>query len=288
MNGKRLQKFAVVTVTYNSAKTIGPFLESFRKFHGYTTEVIVVDNCSSDSSITKTIVNQWGATFVPALSNLGYGAAINLGAQQLDPKVETILICNPDLTFLNDALVILHQELVGDCRLGLVGPQILDENAEIYPSARAFPSLRIGIGHALFSKLWKSNPWTRQYYSDTLNYSENSLVGWLSGACFAIRAEAFEQLAGFDSSYFMYFEDVDLCSRASKLGWLRKYVPAAKVAHIGSHSTSGNSNRMLKEHHKSAYIFLSKKYSAWYLWPLRQVLRIGLFFRSSVAMKNNH
>lgn len=270
---------AVVTVTYNSSETIGPFLESFRKFHGNSVPVIVVDNESRDAAETASIVKHWGAIFISAGGNLGYGKGMNLGVSQLDGNIKTVLLTNPDLIFANNVLEVLNMHLSQNPSIGLVGPQILDAEGNIYPSARAFPSLRIGVGHALFSSIWKNNPWTRAYHSGAVDYNQEAFPGWLSGACLAIRRETFTSINGFDESYFMYFEDVDLSFRASKLGWGRKYVPTAKVIHAGSHSTQGNSKRMLEEHHKSAYLYLSRKYGGWYYWPVRASLWAGLKLR---------
>ena len=63
-------------------------------------------------------------------------------------------------------------------------------------------------------------------------------AGWLSGSCLLLRREAFDSVDGFDSRYFMYFEDVDLGDRIGRAGWLNVYVPEAEVVHIGGHSTA--------------------------------------------------
>lgn len=275
------ERLAVVTVTYNSSATIAAFLQSFRQHHGPSPVILVVDNDSEDAHETQKICLQWGAAFLSAGGNLGYGAGMNLGVSQLPEGITTVLLSNPDLTFVNDALNLLDKELSLDPRVGFVGPQILDEGGEIYPSAREFPSLRIGIGHAIFSRIWKNNPWTSAYHSGAVDYSQKAYPGWLSGACIGARMEAFTNIQGFDTAFFMYFEDVDLSLRAREAGWVRIYSPEAKVIHEGSHSTQGSSRKMLSEHHKSAFIYLGRKYSKWYLWPVRVVLWAGLRIRLS-------
>jgi N-acetylglucosaminyl-diphospho-decaprenol L-rhamnosyltransferase len=77
----------------------------------------------------------------------------------------------------------------------------------------------------------------------------------------------------------MYFEDVDLGARLGKNGWRNVYVPSATVTHTGAHSTAQSAKRMEAAHHDSAYLYLANKYSAWYLLPVRVVLRIGLAAR---------
>jgi N-acetylglucosaminyl-diphospho-decaprenol L-rhamnosyltransferase len=77
----------------------------------------------------------------------------------------------------------------------------------------------------------------------------------------------------------MYFEDVDLGARLSKAAWANLYAPTASVVHTGAHSTSTASRRMEAVHHESAYRYLSRKYTGWYLLPVRVVLWVGLRVR---------
>jgi N-acetylglucosaminyl-diphospho-decaprenol L-rhamnosyltransferase len=78
----------------------------------------------------------------------------------------------------------------------------------------------------------------------------------------------------------MYFEDVDLGYSFGKAGWVNRYEPRATVTHIGATSTSQESGRMLREHHRSAQRFLARKYGGWYLLPVRLALRAGLGVRA--------
>ena len=287
MVGTRASGYGVVTVTYNSSETIGPFLKSVRQHLGKDVEVVVVDNASADAEQTRAISESYSARFVPAPSNLGYGSGMNLGVSHLSTKVDTIVLSNPDLTFESNILLPISKLFDAQPKLGIAGPQIREDDGEIYPSARAFPSLRIGIGHALLSRIWLKNPWTRAYHSGAIDYTQTSYPGWLSGACLVVRRSTFTQISGFDSAVFMSFEDVDLCLRAAQAGWGRVFVPEAHVTHLGSHSTQGSSKRMLTEHHRSAYTYLSRKYRGWYLAPLRGVLWLGLRIRLMRELARN-
>jgi N-acetylglucosaminyl-diphospho-decaprenol L-rhamnosyltransferase len=164
---------------------------------------------------------------------------------------------------------------------GAIGPRILEPSGETYPSARELPSLRTGIGHALLANIWVGNPWTRRYRGENrVTRGAWRETGWLSGSCLLVRRDAFEGIGGFDESFFMYFEDVDLGARLAKAHWRNLYVPDAVVTHTGAHSTSGHASRMRKEHHRSAYLYLSRKYAAPYLLPLRVCLKIALQLRA--------
>jgi len=160
---------------------------------------------------------------------------------------------------------------------------VLTAEGEVYPSARSVPSLRNGVGHALLANLWVDNPWSRAYRNDAEEPVERRDAGWLSGSCVLVRRTAFTELGGFDTGFFMYFEDVDLGYRLGSSGYRNVYEPAARVVHTGAHSTTSDSARMISAHHESARRFLNKKYAGWWLWPVRVVLTVGLRFRSALV-----
>lgn len=272
-------EIAVVTVTYNSSAEIGPFLESVRRADA-TIAVVVADNDSADAAATRAATERESASFLSTGGNRGYGAAVNAAVAALPPSVEYVLISNPDVVVNSGAIQRLAAHLRTHPDVAAVGPSVLNPDGTVYPSARNVPSLRDGIGHAVFSHLWPSNPWTARYRLDAIEGERD--VGWLSGSCVMVRRRAFTRIGGFDEAYFMYFEDVDLGYRMAKSGWRNVYLPSASVMHTGGHSTAGESARMLRVHHDSAYRFLAKKYSAPYLAPLRWLLRVGLAIRARI------
>jgi N-acetylglucosaminyl-diphospho-decaprenol L-rhamnosyltransferase len=164
------------------------------------------------------------------------------------------------------------------------GPAILTPEGDLYPSARAFPTLSRGIGHALLGWWWPANPWTRSYRRESGGPVEAS-AGWLSGSCMVLRRGAFDEVGGFDPAYFMYFEDLDLCRRLADAGWQSVYVPSAVVEHTGAHSTRRNRAAMLRAHHASAYRYLARSYPGGRWLPLRAVLRLGLAARYGLSLR---
>jgi N-acetylglucosaminyl-diphospho-decaprenol L-rhamnosyltransferase len=274
-------RVAIVTVTYNSAEQLGEFLGSLEVSEATRQQVYVADNNSSDIDQVRDIARAHHATLVPLETNKGYGGAVNAAVAALPASVDAILVVNPDVTFHDGAVRGLLAGLDRHPTAGSVGPRVLEADGSTYPSARELPSLRTGIGHALFSRVWPGNPWTTRYRAENGDASLEREAGWLSGSCVLVRRTAFEQLGGFDEGYFMYFEDVDLGYRLGKHGWDNVYVPSAVVTHSGAHSTSRDSTRMVRAHHASAYHFLSKKYAGWHLAPLRWVIGFGLSVRSS-------
>lgn len=269
----------VITVTYNSGETLGTFLESLSHAGKVPPEVIIVDNASTDLTLERAAAQAYGARLIELTENRGYGAGIAAGVEAADHRADLLLITNPDVTFEPGSLDALRAAADDLPDAGSLGPRILDAEGGVYPSARNLPSLRTGIGHAILGRVSPNNPWSRSYRAEHRYGPERRDAGWLSGACLVVRRTAYDAIGGFDPSYFMYFEDVDLGARLAKAGWRNVYVPEAVVTHTGAHSTSRSAKRMERVHHDSAYLYLSRKYSAWYLTPVRFVLRIALSAR---------
>ncbi|NYD72615.1 glycosyltransferase family 2 protein [Leifsonia soli] len=275
---RSVEATAVVTVSYNSSGQLDSFLSSLDNEIRAGVRVVIADNASGDTAETQRIADAHGAQVLPLSDNLGYGGAVNRAVASLSASVDAVLICNPDVLVGEDALDTLRERLDADPTIGAVGPRILNEDGTLYPSARRIPSLRTGIGHALFVRVWPANPWTKAYRSE--NQVSARDVGWLSGACLLVRRSVFEELGGFDEGYFMYFEDVDLGYRVGRAGFRNRYEPAASVVHVGGLSTQAESRRMVRVHHASAYRFLANKYRGPLLAPVRAVLRAALAARA--------
>ena len=276
------QTLAVVTVSYHSQDALSDLIHSLSGSDVAPVATVVVDNARDALELPEFD----GLDVVQAPGNLGYGGGVNYGVGRLPRTVEWVLISNPDVTVQASAIDVMLDVARAQPDAGAVGPRILEVTGETYPSARELPSLRTGIGHALLANLWLGNPWTRRYRGENRRTSGRwRETGWLSGSCLLVRREAFEAIGGFDESYFMYFEDVDLGARLAQEGWRNLYVPEAVVTHSGAHSTSAHASAMRQEHHRSAYLYLSRKYRGWYLWPLRLGLRLALAARSHLTSR---
>jgi N-acetylglucosaminyl-diphospho-decaprenol L-rhamnosyltransferase len=245
---------------------------------------VVVDNVpGGDRELAQALTGS-GSRIVARPDNPGYGGGINAGVATLDPEISWILVVNPDITL--DAGTLDELVRVGDSEptIGAVGPRIRDFDGTTYPSARAIPSLRLGVGHALFGDFVPGNPWTRRYHQFA-DYDTERAAGWLSGACVLVRRTAFDDIGGFDDEYFMYFEDVDFGFRLGINGWRNVFVPSATVEHEGGHSTRQNSTSMIAAHHTSARRWVGKRYPGIVWWPVRIVVTVGLWLRESAKTR---
>jgi N-acetylglucosaminyl-diphospho-decaprenol L-rhamnosyltransferase len=267
----------VVTVTYFSGVTLERFLDTLEKATEREVQVVVADTVSTDGAPEKA-AKRANVHLLNIGENVGYGTGCNRGVAELDDRYGWIIIANPDLEWEPGSLDALLDAAKRWPRGGAFGPLIHELDGTVYPSARLLPSFGRGIGHAAFGKIWPGNPWTRQYRQETGTPVER-VAEWLSGSCLLLRREAFESVGGFDSRYFMYFEDVDLGDRLGKAGWLNVYVPSAGVMHLGGHSTAQASKKMLKAHHDSAYRYLADRHQGLAWKPVLAAAKLGLALR---------
>lgn len=268
----------VVTVTYFSEDTIERFLETLEKATEREVKVVIADNASVDGALEAVAAKRRNVQLLGIGENVGYGTAANRGVAELDDRYGWVVVVNPDLEWEPGSLDALLEVTRRWPRGGAFGPLIHDVDGTVYPSARLLPSFGRGIGHAVFGKVWPGNPWTKQYRQETGTPVER-VSGWLSGSCQLIRREAFDSVGGFDTRYFMYFEDVDLGDRIGQAGWQNVYVPSAEVTHIGGHATAKASEKMLAAHHASAYRYLADRHQGPEWKPLLVAIKAGLKLR---------
>jgi len=275
MSGAQLR---VVIVTFSPGDTLSSFLTTLQTSVPY--EVVLADNGSTDGAPERAVAP--GVRLLPTGGNVGYGSGANLGAAGFEG--DWLVVANPDVTWSAGALDELLAAAARWPGAGCLGPAIRTTGGQLYPSARAFPSLGRGIGHAVFGWWWPTNPWTRAYRAEVGSPVEGP-TGWLSGSCMLLRREAFDAVSGFDPSYFMYCEDMDLCRRLAEAGWSNVYVPSSVITHEGGHATSRSAGPMLREHHRALYRYLSRQYSRPAQAPVRAVLGVGLLLRYLLAAR---
>ena len=280
------ETLGLVVIGYRSDEVWKPFFNSIQSSTTHPAAIVVVEN-SPTVSPTLERFPDLPITVVHRSDNPGYGTAANAGVAALSLDIAHIIICNPDVTMHPEALATLLSALETDLHTGAVGPRLLTARGEVYPSARAIPGIRIGIGHALLGNVWPTNPWSRTYLGD-YERTEPRSVGWLSGAFLLVRRTAFEAVGGFDEGYFMFFEDVDLGFRLKQGGFRSVYVPAAEVTHSGAHATQADVPAMISAHHRSAARFLSALYPRKRHIFLRAILKVGLTTRLFIASRLAH
>lgn len=258
---------SAVVVNYNAGPHLAACVASLRA-EGVE-DVVVVDNGSADGSVAALLDSDPATRVVRPPRNLGFGGGANAGVRHA--QHDLLLVCNPDLALHAGALATLVATAARHPDVAVVGPRVMTAEGDVYPSARAFPTIGEAAGHAFVGLLSEENRWTRRYKqplpSPATAPAAPATVGgtagpieadWVSGACFLVREDAFSSVGGFDEAYFMYVEDVDLCWRLRRAGWRVLYEPAAAVTHVQGVSTGRHPYRMMLEHHRSMWRFASR------------------------------
>jgi N-acetylglucosaminyl-diphospho-decaprenol L-rhamnosyltransferase len=223
----------IVIVTYNSAAEIGACLDAAVASGA---EVVVVDNASSDATAAET--SRRGVRLVANPTNRGFAAAVNQGFAVLN--CEYVLVLNPDAVLQSSLEPLL--EACRQPRVAGAGGCLLDEKGkpQVGFMVRGFPTPATLVLEALLlNRIWPNNPVNRRYRGLGLDYSRRFAVDQPAGAFLMIRRSVWQELGGFDESFFpLWFEDVDFCRRAAARGFLLQYVPDAVAKHTGAHSIS--------------------------------------------------
>jgi len=276
---------AVVTVTFSPGEHLAVFLDSLDAATTLNPQVVLADNGSTDGAPQHAAATRDRVALLATGANIGYGAAVNRAVAGLPEQVQWVLVANPDIRFHQGSLDMLLGAAEQWPRAAALGPLVREPDGRVYPSARAVPDLVSGTGHALLSRVWPANPFSAAYRR-TGEVPRQRTAGWLSGSCILLRRSAFCSIGGFDSRYFMYFEDVDLGDRLTRAGWHNAYVPDAEVVHEQGHAANRAPAQMLAAHHASAYRFQADRHPGMAGAPVRWVLRAGLAARHWAAIRS--
>lgn len=281
-------KLSIIIVSYNTKELLKQCLESvisglclvardkksntlpITNYQSPTTEIIVVDNGSTDGSVevaqnTKLKMQNDNLKFKIVLNkeNLGFAKAVNQGIKQAEG--ETILLLNSDTQVKDGALVKLI-EFEKQVRPTIIGARMLNPDGTTQPSCFYLPTIKRAIKGYWLGK--------KDFFSKyTPLGTEPVPVETVSGGAMLISREIIEKIGLFDERYFMFFEDLDYCRRAGKAGYKIFYLPAAEIVH--EHGASGK-NLAVYENQWKRLVPSSKIYHGklnYYL--LSFILRLG-------------
>jgi N-acetylglucosaminyl-diphospho-decaprenol L-rhamnosyltransferase len=231
-------KLDIVIVNWNSGEHLRRCLESISGASSGVDlrRVVVVDNASTDGSCTDLEAGSLPLESLRNESNLGFGRACNQGVG--GDVADYVLFLNPDAALSSDSLVTALNYLAEDrqSRIGVLGLQLTGEDGRVLPTCSRFPTparlfwqatglalLYPGILRGMRMVEW--------------DHAETRRVDQVMGACFFVRGEVFRRLAGFDERFFLYFEEVDFCLRATRAGFEVVYLVDAQVVHEGGGSS---------------------------------------------------
>ena len=218
-----------------------------REMRGLGGEVVIVDSASGDGSfdiiLGKAEKEGWTKEgvlrVVQSPENGGFGAGNNFGMRlgmSSGAVPDFFYILNSDAWPDPGAVEKLLDVMKAEPRAGLVGSYIKGTDGVPHCTVFRFPSASGEFEGAartgFFTKLFKSSVVPLEIPTRTTQ------VDWVAGASVLMRREMLDEIGLFDETFFLYYEETELCRRAARAGWQTFYVPASEVAHVGSASTS--------------------------------------------------
>lgn len=280
-------KLSIITLNFKKPQLtltcVASLYKQYQKqFEKNEFELIVVDNLSGDDSvpvIKKGIEkNKYkNVTLYPNSENAGFGRGCNFGATKA--KGEYLLFLNNDTQVLDAGFIGMTEFLESRPHVGILGGRMENENRTPQASAGKFYTFfnailmifsmqRLGLLYGSPKKIEK--------------------VDWVSGGCMMVRSNVFEKIGGFDGEIFMYFEDVELCFRAKKIGSLTYYYPHVTTLHMGQ----GSSNRTFAVVHiyEGLMYFYKKHMPLWQTNVIKLLLKLKAhaFIRLGKLLKNTY
>ncbi len=204
-----------------------------------------------------------------------------LGINYSTPNTPFYFFLNNDCVFINDVVSILAGFLKNNPTAGIVTPQMFSPDLRKQASFGYFPS----IGNIILGRRFMQFFNKEMYRSNKAEYTMPVIIPYATGSALFIRSEYFKMIGGFDTNYFLYCEEEDICKRMNKKKWSIHLVPEAKFIHFGGGSTNRNLD-IDKEFYISFLYFIRKFYS----YPVRlilQLLYVVKLLRKFYKNKNN-
>jgi GT2 family glycosyltransferase len=214
--------------------------------------VYVVDNASTDDSVAFVQANFPSVSIVVNETNTGYAGGYNEALQHIEADVYALV--NSDIEVTENWLQPIIKTFQNEASTAIIQPKILDfKNKDYFEYAGAAGGFIDQYGY----------PFCRGRIFDTLEkdngqYDSNQEIFWASGACFFIRSAVYNQLNGFDTSFFAHQEEIDLCWRATNKGYSIKYLFESKVYHVGGATLQQGNPKKTELNFRNSLLMLTK------------------------------
>ena len=278
---------SLLIVSYNVRQYIAHAIDAIIKSDLDDFEIIIIDNDSFDNTasyLKERYSHLRQIKIVQNEENIGFGKAINQAASLA--KGQYYLILNPDTIIQEETISTLKEYLDSNPEVGMVGPKILNADGTLQLACkRSFPTLGVALPKLLgFSRIFPKSKWAGKYNLTYLDEDEISSVDAISGSCMFIRSFLFHELKGFDERFFMFGEDLDLCSRIWKNNYEIHYVPTTQIVHYQGESVKSAPFDSINAFYNAMILFVDKHFSFGTGWLMKFAIRCGIYIRKFFSM----
>jgi len=261
---------SIIIVNWNAKKFLKECIESLlsQSFTDY--EIILVDNVSSDDSVSFVTENFPQVKIIQNNDNVGFAEGNNIGIKNSTGKI--IVLFNPDVVADKKWLSILVDTLQSSEKIAAV-------TGKMYYLGDKYGK------DAVFCTWSKINP----YSAKPTNFYENeplAKVDYLSGAAMVVKRDVLDKIGLMDSDYFLYFEETDLCARMIRAGYDLMYIPSAIVWHAVS--PLSNSENKVYYMERSKIRFALKNFDSFYFLPFFLISLADTIFIILRDLKNRN
>jgi N-acetylglucosaminyl-diphospho-decaprenol L-rhamnosyltransferase len=247
---------SLIVISYNTKDlTLACLRSLYEQTDAHAFETIVVDNASSDGSAAAIAAFFPQVRLITLEANIGFAAANNLAVEIA--LGEWLMLLNPDTVVLDRAVERLV-EFAGDHpEADVFGGRTVFADGSLNPAScwrRPTPWSALCLSLGLTRLFPRSKIFARESYGD---WERNNVrtVDIVSGCFFLVRRKTWEELGGFDPTFFMYGEETDFCLRAGREGRRLLFCPAATIVHHGGASEAVRAARMVRIFRAKAMIF---------------------------------
>ncbi len=277
---------SIIIINYNSSEYTINCIKSIVEHTSsqLSCQYIVVDNASEKASFKtlQTYINSIESNIpielIRSNINTGFGGGNMIGVQKA--KGNYLAFINNDTILESDCLLSLKSFMDERPDVGVCGPQSLTENRDLLPAFDHYASLGKELLGRKFLQL--INP--KKYPNRKSFYSSPQKIQFVAGSFIFFRAEDFNQVGGFDTNIFLYYEETDICKRLTKINKTAYLVPDTKYIHY--HGASTNHSVIIKTELKISLLYVLKKhYGIIPFYILLTYLQIRYFFISIIKPK---
>lgn len=225
---------STLVVSWNNRDFLGRCLESLPP----KTEIIVVDNASTDGSADFVAETFPDVRLIRLETNIGFGPAVNVAARAA--TADYLLLLNPDAEATPNAVARLVEFLDEHVSCGAAAGRLLSmtENWQRRLNVRRLPTYGSLAAELLLVKyVWPTNPVTSRAEAADVDDTTSRAVEQPTAVNLMVRRRVFEGVGGMDERFSpAWFEDVDFCHRVLDAGWTIFFVPRSNFRHIGGQS----------------------------------------------------